>query len=126
MNANIALWIVQIILAIKMLDVSYSHGLRQSRPTMQEAIGKMGQFSKPVLIIISACAFLGAAGLILPGVFRLPGWIIPASAVLLCALLLLSAFFHIRLREKPKIFVSAILFVFAAFVAYGRWVLVPA
>jgi len=27
--------------------------------------------------------------------------------------------------EKPNIFVSVILFVFAAFIAYGRWVLVP-
>jgi hypothetical protein len=36
-------------------------------------------------------------------------------------ILLFSIFFHVRSREKPKIFVSVILFAFAVFVAYGRW-----
>jgi hypothetical protein len=38
---------------------------------------------------------------------------------------LFSIFFHVKSREKPKIFVSVILFAFAVFVAYERWVLVP-
>jgi UPF0716 family protein affecting phage T7 exclusion len=125
MNINIALWAIQIILGIKMLNVSYSHGLRQSRPTMQEAIQRMGEFSKPSHYATSVCTFLGAIGLILPGVLASPIWIIPVTAVLLSVMLLVSIFFHIKSRKKPKIFVSAILFAFAAFVAYGRWVLVP-
>ena len=125
MNVDIALWIIQIILGIKMLNVSYSHGLRQSQPTMQEVIRKMGRFSKPLLYIISVGTFLGTLGLILPGVSGSPTWITPVCAVLLSVMLLLSAFFHIRFREKPKIFVSVILFAFAVFVAYGRWMLVP-
>ena len=39
-------------------------------------------------------------------------------------MLLFSIFFHVKSREKPKIFVSVILFVFAVFVAYGRWLFV--
>lgn len=125
MNLNIALWVIQIILGIKMLNVSYSHGFRQSQPTIQEAIQKMGKLSKPLLYIISACTFIGTIGLILPGVLGLPIWITPVTAMLLSVMLLFSAYFHIRFREKPKIFVSAILFTFAVFVAYGRLVLVP-
>ena len=125
MNVDKALWIIQIILGIKMLNVSYSHGLRQSQPSMQEVIQKMGKFSKPLLYMISVCTFIGTIGLILPGVFGSPTWITPMSAVLLSTMLLLSAFFHVRFREKPKIFVSVILFAFAVFVAYGRWMLVP-
>jgi UPF0716 family protein affecting phage T7 exclusion len=125
MNTNIALWVIQIILAIKMLNVSYSHGLRQSQRTMQEAIQKMGEFSKPVHYATSVCTFIGAIGLILPGVLASSVWIIPVTAVLLSVILLVSIFFHVKSRQKPKIFVSAILFAFAAFVAYGRWVLVP-
>lgn len=36
-----ALWIIQVILGIKLLSVAYTHGLRQSQPTMQDAIQKM-------------------------------------------------------------------------------------
>jgi uncharacterized membrane protein YjjP (DUF1212 family) len=122
---NIALWIIQIILGIKLITVSYTHGLRQSQSTMQEAIQKMGQFSQPLLYIIAVCTFIGTVGLILPGVFESATWIIPVTAVILSIMLLFSIFFHIKSREKPKVFVSVILFAFAVFVAYGRWVLVP-
>lgn len=125
MNINIALWALQIILGIKMLNVSYSHGLRQSQPTIQEAIQKLGNFSRPLLAAISVCSLVGALGLILPGVFRSFTWIIPAAAGALSILLLFSIFFHIRSRKQPKIFVSAVLFAFAIFIAYGRWVLAP-
>lgn len=122
---NIALWIVQIILSIKLITVSYTHGLRQSQPTMQDAINKMGGFSRPLLFIIAICAFIGTLGLILPGVMGLSSWVTPVTAGILAVMLLSSIFFHIKSREKPKIFVSVVLFAFAVFIAYGRWVLVP-
>jgi membrane-bound acyltransferase YfiQ involved in biofilm formation len=92
---------------------------------MQAAIQKMGKLSQPLLVIIAICTFIGTLGLILPGVLGLPTWITPVMAVILSIMLLSSIFFHVRYREKPKIFVSVILFVFAALVAYGRWALVP-
>jgi hypothetical protein len=125
MKMNTALWIIQIILGIKLITVSYTHGLRQSQSTMQEAIQKMGKFSQPILYIISVCTFVGTLGLILPGVLGSSTWITSVTAVILSVMLLSSIFIHIRCREKPNIFVSVILFVFALFVAYGRWVLVP-
>ena len=121
---NIALWIIQIILAIKLTSVSFTHGFRRSLPSMEEAIQKTGKGSRPILSLVAACTFLGALGLILPGFWGLSTWITPVSAVLLSIMLLFSIFFHIRGREKPKIFVSVVLFVFAAFVAYGRWKLI--
>jgi divalent metal cation (Fe/Co/Zn/Cd) transporter len=124
MKMNIALWIIQIILGIKLITVSYTHGLRQSQSTMQEAIQKMGRFSQPLLYIISVCTFIGTMGLILPGILGSSTWVTPVTAAILSIMLLFSIFFHIRCREKPKIFVSIVLFVFAVFVAYGRWVIV--
>ncbi len=119
-----ALWVIQIILSIKLITVSYTHGLRQSQPTMQEAIQKMGNFSRPLLTIISVCTFIGAVILALAGVLGLSNWIISITAVTMSIMLLFSIFFHVKSCEKPKVFVSVVLFVFAAFVAYGRWVLV--
>ena len=122
---DIALWIIQAILAIKLLNVALTHGLRQSLPTMQAAMQKTGKFSRSLLYGIAACALLGAVGLILPGLLGASGRITSVIAALVAALLLLSIFFHVRSREKPNVFVSVILFIFAAFVAYGRWALVP-
>ena len=125
MKMNIALWIIQIILGIKLVAVSYTHGLRQSQPTMQAAIRKQGRFSKPLLHIIAVCTFLGTIGLILPGVLGSSTWITPVAAAVLSIMLLISIFFHLKCRENPMIFVSVILSALAAFVAYGRWVLAP-
>jgi putative oxidoreductase len=122
---DIALWIIQVILGIKLLTVSYTHGLRQSQPTLQEAIQKLGRLSRPLLFLVAIGAFIGTLGLILPGFLGLSPWIIPLTAGLLSIMLLFSLFFHIKSREKPKIFVSLVLFAMALFVAYGRWVLLP-
>ena len=122
---NIALWIIQIILGIKLITVSYTHGFRQSQPTMQEAIQKMGKVSQPILYVIAVCTFIGTMGLILPGVLGLSTWITPVTAALLSIMLLFSIFFHSRYRETPKIFVSLVLFALAAYVTYGWWALIP-
>jgi hypothetical protein len=116
MKMNSVFWIIQLILGIKLVTVSYTHGLRQSQPIMQTAIQKMGKFSQPLLYSISVCTFLGTVGLILPGVLGITTWITPVTAVILSIMLIFSVFFHIKTRKRPKIFA------FAVFVAYGRWV----
>ena len=121
---NVILWVIQAILAIKLVSVACTHGLQQSLPTMQEAIRKIGKVSRTILYTVAAGTFLGALGLILPGLLGIMPRITPVSAAILAVMLLISTFFHIKGREKPKIFVSAVLFIFAVFVAYGRWVLV--
>ncbi|MHB8777337.1 MAG: DoxX family protein [Anaerolineales bacterium] len=102
MNINTALWVIQIILGIKMLNVSYSHGLRQSQPTIQEAMQKMGKFSQPFLYIISVCTLMGTMGLILPGVLGSSTWIIPVTAALLSVMLLFSIFSISSFAKNPK------------------------
>jgi uncharacterized membrane protein (UPF0136 family) len=122
---DMTLWAIQIILSIKLITVSFTHGLPQSQPTIQEAIQKLGKFSRPLLFIISVCTFIGAVILALAGVLRLPNSVISITAIIMAIMLLFSIFFHVKSREKPKIFVSVVLLVFAAFVAYGRWELYP-
>ena len=119
------LWIIQIILGIKLLTVSYTHGLRQSQPTMQDAMAHFGRFARPTLYAIAIITFAGAVGLILPGILGFPQRVICATATVMAFLLLFSIFFHLRSREKPKVFVSMVLFAFALFIAYGRGVFAP-
>ncbi len=124
-SMNLALWVIQIILSIKLISVSYTHGLRQSQAAMQAAMQKMGTFSQPLHSLISIAAFLATLGLILPGVLGSSRWLIPITSALLSAMLLASIPLHVKSRMDPKIFVSIILFGLAAFLAYGRWILMP-
>jgi DoxX-like family len=122
---NTFLWILQVILGIKLITVTYTHGLRQGMTTMQEAIPRLGKAARPLLYLAALGTLLGTLGLLLPGVTDLPRLITPISACGMAVMLLVSILLHLKSRDKPKIFVSLVLFAFAAFVAYGRWVLSP-
>ncbi len=122
---NILLWIIQGILAIKLITVTLTHGLQPKKPTIQEAGRRMGKAAKPLLVVVAAWTLLGTLGLILPGLLGWAAWITPVTAAVMGLSLLVSLIFHVKYREKPKIFVSLVLFAFAVFIAYGRWVLLP-
>lgn len=122
---NIILWVLQIILAIKLLATAFSHGMRQDQEKMQAGIRRMGGSVRPVLYIAAACMVLLAAGLLLPWAVRVPLWVIPISSGIMAGGMLLSIPFHRACREKPNIIPSLVLFGMAAFTAYGRLVLFP-
>ena len=122
---DVVIGILQILLSIKFISVSYSHALRQDKTQMQEAIQKMGSSARPFLFVIASLSFLCSLGLILPFAVRIPAWAIPVSAAILAALSLLSIPFHIKYREKPNTFAGLILFAMASFVAYCRWFVIP-
>jgi uncharacterized membrane protein len=49
----------------------------------------------------------------------------PLAALLLAIMMVLAIGFHLRRREYPNLIINIILLALAAFVAYGRFVLVP-
>ncbi len=122
---NIALWVVQAILAIKLITAAFSHGIPQSKPTMQQAIDKMGTGARIWHILVAILSIGAAAGLILPGLLGLQPLITVGAALLAALMMLASIYFHVKFREKPNVFVSIVLLAFAVFVAYGRLVLAP-
>jgi hypothetical protein len=122
---NTLLWIVQGILCVKFLSVAYSHGLQPNNLNMKQAIEKMGEKSLLMHKIISAILCVAAALIILPALLDMNNWITICTALLLAILMLISIIFHLRSREKPLILADVILLFLVAFVAYGRWTLVP-
>jgi len=122
---NIALWVVQAILAIKLITAAFSHGIPQSKPTMQQAIEKMGTSARYWHILITILSIVVAACLILPGLLGIQPLITVWAALLTALMMLASIYFHVKFREKPNVFVSIVLLAFAVFVAYGRLVLAP-
>ena len=115
------LYILQIILGIKLVSVAFTHGLRQDKSTMQEAIAKIGAPARPILMVVAVLTLVNAIMLVLPIAIRSLSWLTPWSAAILAGILGLSIVFHVIGREKPKIWVSLILCAMAAAVAYGWW-----
>lgn len=122
---NIVLWALQIVLALKFVSVTYTHGLRPDEAKMQRGVQRLGAPARPLLTLIALCTFLGAVGLILPAATGIPTWLAPLSAALLALMMLLAIASHVACRESPKVVVGLVLFALAAFVAYGRWVIAP-
>lgn len=122
---DVALWIIQIVLSIKLASTALTHGLQQSRPAMQEAIRKAGGASARNLTLVSVFMVVGALGLVLPGVLGAAGQITAVIAAAVAILMLTAILLHIRCRESPLVIADIILCLLAGFVAYGRWALVP-
>lgn len=120
---NIILWIVQAILAIKLLTASIDHGFRQEKAEMQAARKKMGKPAIVLLYLTTLATIFGAFSLVLPGLLHFHPAVTSIAALAVAVLMLVSIPLHLRSREKPKIFVSLVLTAFALFVAYGRWFL---
>ena len=118
---NILLWALQIILAIKLLTVTLSHGLHPDPVKMQRGRERFGALARPLLAAISLLALLTGLGLVLP----LASGFLPVTASVTAGMMLIATGFHLRCREEPKVWVSLILFALATFLVYGRQVLSP-
>jgi hypothetical protein len=76
--------------------------------------------------VIGGLEVLGAIGLIMPGLTGVLPWLTPVAATLLAILMALAAAFHLRRSgEGANVVNNAFLFVIAALVAYGRFVVAP-
>ena len=79
----------------------------------------------PALAGAAVVMFIASLGLILPAVLGSLTWLTPFAATVLALMMGISILLHLKSREKPLVFADIILFVLCAFVAYGRWVIVP-
>jgi len=122
---NIALWVVQIVLALKFFSTAFTHGVRANQAKVERANQRYGKMGRPLLTIIGLCTLLGGAGLVLPGALRILTWLTPLAAALLALMMLGAIKFHVICNDKPIIVADLVLFALAAFVAYGRWVIAP-
>jgi putative oxidoreductase len=119
------LWIIQAILCIKFISVAYTHGLRKENDEMLQAKRKIGNAARPLLLLAALGMFFGGLSQLLPLISVDLARLVPLGAVFLAVMMLISIGLHLVGREKPKIWADLILLALAAFVAYGRWVLVP-
>jgi uncharacterized membrane protein YphA (DoxX/SURF4 family) len=119
-----ALWIVQILLALAFVAAGF---MKLTAPVEQLAQTMIWVSDVPVWLVrfIGLAELAGGLGLILPALTRIQPQLTPLAAAGLALDMFLAAIFHLTRGEFGFIVPNLVLLALAAFVAYGRWKLVP-
>jgi len=114
------LWVVQGLLALLFL---WAGGVKLVLPLEKLA----GPVPVPGLFLrfIGVCEVLGALGLILPGLLRIRPGLTPLAAVGLVIIMIGATGLTLGSGDVASALIPAVAGLLAAFVAYGRWRLVP-
>jgi len=118
---NIALWIVQGLLAALFL---FAGGSKFVVP-VEELTKQMPSIPGWFLHFIGVCEMLGALGLILPGLFRVRTGLTSLAAAGLVIIMIGAVVLTLMTGEVVTALFSLVVGTLAAFVAYGRWRLAP-
>jgi uncharacterized membrane protein len=121
---DVVLWILQVLLALAFVAAGVNHAFRFEQIKSQMAW--VTALPRGLLTFIGICEILGGIGLILPAVTNVLPWLTPLAGSLLAVMMLLAAIFHLTRREYTAIIINLVLLALAAYVAYGRFVLIPA
>lgn len=121
---NTAIWAAQILLALAFAFSGVSK-LAQPYERLAQQMGYVNDFSRNRIRAIGVVEVLGAIGVVLPALTGILPWLTPLAAVGLGLIMLGAMATHFRRREYPMILINLVLLALAAFVAYGRFVVVP-
>ncbi len=122
---NIALWIVQILLALLFL---FAGGTKLVLPLeVLTAQGSPNQIPLPGLLIrfIGVCETLGGLGLLLPGLLKIRPMLTPLAAAGLLIIMIGAVALTIAGDGFALALPALVAGLLCAFVAYGRWKLAP-
>ncbi len=118
-----ALWIVQALLALLFL---FAGGVKFAMP-LDEMVAESG-LPGALILFVGAAEVVGGLGLILPGIVRIRPGLTPLAAaglvlIMLGATVLTAA--GVGGGDAVQALFPLVVGLLAAFVAYGRWRLVP-
>ncbi|HLA52743.1 MAG TPA: DoxX family protein [Flavitalea sp.] len=119
---NIALWIIQVILAF-LFGLA---GVTKSGQPIDKLANKMtwvNRFSVPVVRFVGVVELMAAIGLILPWALNILPVLTPLSAAGIALIMVLAAIHHLKFQEGKAIVFNLVLLLMAAFVAYGRLIM---
>jgi uncharacterized membrane protein YphA (DoxX/SURF4 family) len=121
---NIALWIVQILLALAFAMAGIMK-VTQPIDRLETRMGWVKDVGPRGVRLIGSLEILGAIGLILPAVTGILPWLTPVAAVGLALTMVGAMITHGRRGEYSNIGANVVLLILALFVVYGRFVIVP-
>jgi hypothetical protein len=117
---NVALWIIQVLLALLFLS---GGGVKLVLPLDKLA----GPIALPGLFLrfIGVCEVLGGLGLILPVLLRIRPGLTPLAAGGLVIIMIGAIVLPLTSGDVKSALFPMVVGILAAFVAYGRWRLIP-
>lgn len=118
---NIILWILQLFLALAFL----AHGILMLAPPAEVAVQLNAFIPRWFQLFIGIAEVLATIGLTLPGVTRILPGLVPAAAVGVMIVTISATVVHLSRGELSSAATTTVLFLIAAFVAYGRWRRLP-
>lgn len=121
---NVALWVVQGLLAVAYLFAGFMKGT-QPLEKLGTSMKWVSQVPPALVRFIGAAEFLGAIGLILPAVLGVLPWLTVVAAIGLVVVQVCAAAFHVSRREYANVPANLVLLILAAVVVYGRLAIVP-
>src|SRR5689334_5624783 len=121
---NIALWIVQGLLALMFLFAGISKSFLPL-PTVKKNFPWANHVPAGLTRFIGISELLGALGLVLPAVTGILPWLLIAAALGLAVVMVCALIFHLSRREFSVIGMNLILLLLALFIALDRLVLAP-
>ena len=117
---NIALWIVQGLLAAMFGLAGFMHGFQMEKARAQFAWAK--DAPDALLRFVGTAEILGALGLILPTATGILPWLTPLAAIGLAIIQALATFsVHLPKKEFNVIPFNVVLLALAVLVVIGRW-----
>jgi uncharacterized membrane protein YphA (DoxX/SURF4 family) len=121
---GIALWIIQVLLALVFVAASIPK-LRLSQAALAQVVPAMSALPLPFVRFIGIAELLAAIGLILPAATRIAPALTPAAAAGLVTLMTSATLFHAAHKQYAQIGLTVLFLLLAAVVVYGRLVLAP-
>ena len=121
---NIVLWIVQALLALAYVTAGVQKAFF-SFDTLVQTIFWVAYVPHPLVRFIGASELLGAIGLIVPGATGIKPRLTTLAAAALTLIMASATVLHGVRGESVALPTTITLFLLDAFVAYGRWKLVP-
>lgn len=113
---NIALWVVQVLLAVAFL----AHGWLLLSPPPEIAVRMNEMLPRWFQLFLGVAEVLAGIGLTLPGLTKILPWLVSWAAVGVMIVLVSATVLHAVRGEISSAVITFVLLAMAAFVAYGR------
>jgi uncharacterized membrane protein YphA (DoxX/SURF4 family) len=118
---NIAIWILQVLLAAFFLFHSYLMVRPPSSERLPSGMKYVREMPASLRIFAGVAEGLAGLALVLPALFRVLTWLTPLAALGLVVLMVGAIVFHVMRREFPNVGLNAVLGALAAVVVWGRF-----
>ena len=121
---NIALWILQCLLAVAFLAAG-AMKIARSKEKISEGMAWAKDFAPGQIKLIGIAEMLGGLGLVLPGLTRILPGLTSLSGAALFVLMAGAVYTHVRLKETLRAVPAVVLAIMSCAVAAGRFFIQP-